>query len=288
MNIKEKYKTSAGFRMAVQDKLSKLARSGDLNIQRLYRQVAYSHFLMRLFYHNDTSWALKGGHALELRLQKSRATKDIDLALKDLKNFHGNKEDKNLALRDLIIDKAKMDIGDYFTFTVSEPVMELQNAPYGGTRFHIESLLNNKVFSKFLLDVGIGDIWIDPRDKIDLSNHLSDLGVVTSSVPMINIEQHLSEKIHAYTRPREGGFNSRVKDLVDMILLIRTEEVENQKLKVALQKTFGLRSSHPMPETLTAPPLEWEKPFSALCKECELDISLDDAFKELNAFMKTV
>ena len=34
---------------------------------------------------DDISWVLNGGHALELRLQKSRATKDVDLAMKDEK-----------------------------------------------------------------------------------------------------------------------------------------------------------------------------------------------------------
>ncbi|MBP9680697.1 MAG: nucleotidyl transferase AbiEii/AbiGii toxin family protein [Bacteriovorax sp.] len=38
--------------------------------------------MARLFQDKNVPWVLKGGHALELRLQESRATKDIDLSIK--------------------------------------------------------------------------------------------------------------------------------------------------------------------------------------------------------------
>lgn len=81
----DKYKSAAHFRMAVKHKLSEISQRIEQDIQRLYRQAAYTQLLARLFLDEDISWVLKGGHALELRLKKSRATKDVDLAMRDIK-----------------------------------------------------------------------------------------------------------------------------------------------------------------------------------------------------------
>ena len=99
----DKYKSAAGFRMAVKSKLNKISQNTGQDIRRLYRQTAYTQFLARLFLDDNISWVLKGGHALELRLQKSRATKDVDLAMKDIKWLHSKQEEKSSALREILL-----------------------------------------------------------------------------------------------------------------------------------------------------------------------------------------
>ena len=94
----DKYKNAAGFRMAVKSKLNAISQKTGQDVQRLYRQTAYARFLARLFLDDSISWVLKGGHALELRLQKSRATKDVDLAMKDIGWIHSKKEKNPLPL----------------------------------------------------------------------------------------------------------------------------------------------------------------------------------------------
>ena len=91
----DKYKSAAGFRMAVKSKLHKISQKTGQDIRRLYRQTAYAQFLARLFLDDSISWVLKGGHALELRLKKSRATKDVDLAMKDTKWIHSALDNKS-------------------------------------------------------------------------------------------------------------------------------------------------------------------------------------------------
>ena len=81
--INEKYKTAGHFRSAIAEKLKLISRTDGIDITRLYRQIGYTQFLSRLFQDRNVPWVLKGGHALELRLQESRATKDIDLSLKE-------------------------------------------------------------------------------------------------------------------------------------------------------------------------------------------------------------
>ncbi len=178
----DKYKSAAGFRMAVKSKLNEISQKTGQDVQRLYRQVAYAQFLARLFLDNSISWVLKGGHALELRLKKSRATKDVDLAMKDIKWIHSKKEETSSALRELLLEKSQIDLGDYFEFIISQPVLSLDNAPYGGTRFHVEAMVDGKTFSKFLIDIGIGDAWIEPQDTLRLSSHLEELGLESFTV----------------------------------------------------------------------------------------------------------
>ena len=235
----DKYKSAANFRMAVKNKLNEISQNTEQDIQRLYRQVAYAQFLARLFLNDDISWVLKGGHALELRLKKSRATKDVDLAMKDIKWVHSKKEEKSSALRELLLKKSQIDLGDYFEFKISQPVLSLDNAPDGGTRFHVEAMVDGKTFSKFLIDIGIGDAWIEPQDTLQLSSHLEELGLESFTVKVIPIEHHIVEKIHALTLPRDMS-NSRVKDLVDLFLIFKFEKFSNKKTKDYIKETFLL------------------------------------------------
>ncbi len=277
----DKYKNAANFRMAVKNKLNEISQNTEQDIQRLYRQVAYAQFLARLFLNDDISWVLKGGHALELRLQKSRATKDVDLAMKDIKGIHSKKEEKSSILRELLLEKSQIDLGDYFEFKISQPVLYLDNAPDGGTRFHVETMIDGKTFSKFLIDIGIGDAWIEPQDTLQLSSHLEELGLKSFTVKAIPIEHHIAEKIHALTLPRDVS-NSRVKDLVDLFLIFKFEKFSNKKVKDCIQKTFVKRNTHTVPKELSLPDESWEKPFKNMMDSIDEKVSIHEAFKFVN------
>jgi len=283
MKPNEKYKTSQNFRTAIQEKLKLISRKEGVDIMRLYRQVGYTHFLARLFKDKNVPWVLKGGHALELRLQESRATKDIDLALKETNLFRGSESEKIDAIKEALIEKSRIDLGDYFEFLITGPKMELDAAPYGGARFQIEALIDGKRFTIFDLDIGIGDVWIEPHDELELKNYLDFAGFETPKIGVINIEQHFAEKIHAYTLPRVSE-NSRVKDLVDLYLIVKNEKLDTELLKQCLKDTFSRRDTHDFSAELKAPPLSWEKPF----KNFELGIEMDDCFKLVVSFVKSL
>ena len=127
---------------------------------------------------------------------------------------------------------------------------------------------------------------IEPLEVIKGEDWLGFARLHTKGIPVLSIEQHFAEKIHAYTLPRKGQFNSRVKDLIDMILLIRTKKIKTKKLREVIKQIFEQRGSHEMPDQLQAPPDEWEVPFLVLAKDCLLLITLEDAFKEIVFFFK--
>jgi predicted nucleotidyltransferase component of viral defense system len=284
LNPKKKYKSANAFKMAIQDKLRAISQDTTVSVSRLSRQVAYTHLLARLFKENNVPWVLKGGHALELRLQQSRATKDVDLALKEATFFAGDAAERLTAIKEELIKKARIDLNDFFEFLISGPKMELENAPDGGARFAVEAKIDGKIFSTFDLDIGIGDTWIEPHDLLELKNHLDFTGFVTPKIKTVSVEQHFAEKIHAYTVPRDGRSNSRVKDLVDLYLLVKEDLMDKKLLKAALKKTFERRKTHVVPGDLVAPPKDWEGPWDKF----EVGILIGEAFHVVKLYYLNV
>lgn len=88
---------------------------------------------------------------------------------------------------------------------------------------------------------------------------------------------------HAFTIVRKVP-NTRVKDLVDMVLLIRMGGLEPIRLRAALEKTFLRRNTHALPPFLEPPSPTWELPFRELAKECGLDLNLAAGFSLVSDF----
>jgi hypothetical protein len=70
---------------------------------------------------------------------------------------------------------------------------------------------------------------------------------------MISREQQFAEKLHAYTLLRTDRDNSRVKDLVDLVLLMQTR-MDPHRLRENIQRTFTHRATHSLPQQLDQPP----------------------------------
>ena len=102
---------------------------------------------------------------------------------------------------------------------------------------------------------------------------------------MIPREQQFAEKLHAYTLPRPGAVNSRVRDLVDMVLLVQSGTLRSEVVSNAVQITFQHRKTHDLPKALAQPPADWKLPFSALAKECGLIEDVNSGFTALRNFL---
>jgi hypothetical protein len=116
---------------------------------------------------------------------------------------------------------------------------------------------------KFHVDLGVGDEVLEPLESVEGEEWLGFAGIPAVLVPALSVEQHWAEKFHAYTRPRETP-NSRVRDLVDLILILE----------------------HEAPGT--EPPSGWARPFAALAAECGLEDSLATAHEHVQAFWRSL
>jgi Nucleotidyl transferase AbiEii toxin, Type IV TA system len=277
-----KYASGAALRTALEERLKRASREEGINLQRLRRQVAFDRFLARLFRGPNTNWVLKGGYAMELRFQFARTTKDLDFTVRAASTGSDAVTLKQLQ------DAGAADLGDFFSFRIGEAMMDLDGAPYGGARYPVESIMSGRTFVKFHLDVGIGDVILDPLEQAQTRDWFGFAGIPPPAVPMIQREQQFAEKLHAYTLPRTAAPNSRVRDLVDMVLLIQSRTLESSRAVQALHATFDLRATHSVPKALDPPPADWSAPFARLAAECRLELSASDAFKVLAEFYSTL
>lgn len=276
------YGTPTAFRTALEERLKNFSKQHGADLHRLRRQVAFDRLLCRLFKAHPGNLFLKGGYSMELRIQKARTTKDIDLVLraKTLDRL----ESQNQEIFDLLQSSAREDLNDFFVFLVGAPTLDLEAVPYGGARFPIEAHLDGRLFIRFQMDVVVSSLVLDPVEDIASQDWLEFAGIETVLFPTISREQQFAEKLHAYTLPRDENENSRVKDVVDMLLLIRSGAIATDLLGVAIRKIFEYRGTHPLPGRLETPPANWHAKFTKLAKECELDISLEAAFDELRTY----
>src|SRR6202789_4156103 len=244
----KKYATAAAFRRALEDRLQHIAGKERVDLQRLGRRGAFDRVLARLFKTDQPlalPWVLKGGYAMELRIKSARTTKDIDLTMRSIFKFEDKKDGrKNLAVREKLQEAAAFSGDDFFVYTIGEPIADLDAAPYGGARFPVEARVDGRVFVGFHLDVGIGDAVMEPLEVIEGRDWLGFAGVASPSLYMIPREQQFAEKLHAYTLPRQGATNSRVRDLVDMVLLIHSGTLVRAKVAEAIRLTFERRGTH--------------------------------------------
>ena len=273
-----KYASGVALRTALEERLKRTSREEGIDLQRLRRRVAFDRFLARLFGGANTNWVLKGGYAMELRFQTARTTKDLDFTVRVAPAGPG------AALLKQLQDVGAVDAEDFFTFRIGEAMMDLDGAPYGGSRYPVESIMGGRTFVKFHLDVGIGDVVLDPLEPAKMRDWLGFAGIPVPSVPMIQREQQFAEKLHAYTLPRIVAPNSRVRDLVDLVLLIQSGTLESNRVVEALRATFGRRATHSVPEVLDPPPEDWNSPFTRLAAECRLELSASEAFRVVSEF----
>lgn len=284
----KKYNNPKDFRAALEDRLNRISKTEGTDILRLRRQVSFDQLLARIFSTQSTPWVLKGGYAMQLRIDSARATKDIDLAMREAKLVSENESDRIDALLELLRNEAKKDLGDFFSFTISPSIMELEAAPYGGSRFLVDASVAGRSFEKFHLDVGIGDVWIEPLEQLQSKNILNFAGIESKKFPAIPKEQQFAEKLHAYTLPRpDDRPNSRVKDLIDMNLLI-DEGMDQKRLNQSLNATFQRRNTHELNLTLAPPPNSWGASFTSMAIECNLNKDLNQGFVYVSEYVKKI
>jgi hypothetical protein len=266
-----KYKDGNAFRRALEARLRSRSLETGEPLIRLRKMVAFDRFLARLADATPSSWVLKGGYALQLRLgEKARTTKDIDLLMRDAT------EDAH----DLLITAASKDLEDWFSFEVGRASESEAGDPHGGARFPVRSMLDGRTFEGFHVDVGVGDPIVGQIEDLTGPSLLGFGGIEPNSFPSYPISQQLAEKIHAFTRVYETGATTRVRDLVDILLIGMTSELLANELTKALDAVFSARLTHYLPTHLPDPPSQWARSYTRLRRDLDvpwpdLDAAID-------------
>jgi Nucleotidyl transferase AbiEii toxin, Type IV TA system len=197
MDEAKSYKTAGAFRTALENRLQTRARDEVTDLQRLRRQVAFDRFLARMFSKGPKAtypWVLKGGYAMELRVQSARTTKDLDLTLHDGTHLSKDLRKCREQVRAMLQEAAAVRFDDYFEFLVGEAREDLDGAPEGGSRYPVQAQMDGRDYARFPVDVGIGDEVMEPLDVVTGKDWLGFGGIAPPSFPIISAEQQFAEK----------------------------------------------------------------------------------------------
>jgi hypothetical protein len=192
------YTTAGAFRRALEERLKRASITDQIDPNRLRRQVSFDRLLARLFREESAPWVLKGGYALELRFKAAingRHRLDVQRVAESATG------DQNQIVREMLQSAADISLGDWFEFAVGPASMDLTAAPYGGARYPVEARMDERIFARFHLDAGVGDVVMRPLETIVCRDWLGFAGIESSRVLMVAREQQVAEKI-THTRSR--------------------------------------------------------------------------------------
>ncbi len=217
---------------SIRTRLLSIAKSQNTDFNQILIRFALERILYRLSlspYANR--FVLKGALLFNLWYNMPhRATRDIDFlgfGSSDLKVLEDTfREIANISCHDGIIF-------DPETITVEEIRKE---AGYAGARVLIYAEIN-KARCKTQIDIGFGDTVVPGPVQLNYPVMLSDLPVPQlQTYPIYSV---ISEKVHAMVL--FGMANSRLKDYLDLWILLRNEIIDDKILAEAVASTFARR-----------------------------------------------
>ncbi len=270
------YATPSAFRQALERRLANESETRGTSLDRLRRRLVFERILVRLELDAPGTWVLKGGMALELRWREAaRTTRDLDLVTR-LPNLEpGDGE----PLRQLVIKGLEGDLEeDGFRFVVGTPQqLATDDAGRPGWRLPVRGDLAGRQFAAVSIDVVARADEISGTERIALTNGLSFAAFPGHDFEIIDPAQHFAEKLHALTRDY-GRENSRVRDLVDIVMLYEQGVLEGHDLMAATRHVFDIRGTHGLPDVLPDPPDFWGERYAQLVADLDVEArTVDEA-----------
>ena len=258
---------------ALNERIKRLASSEGVAPQRIRNRLGFQRILARLT--QDPDWVLKGGFSLEIRLGlRARATKDLDvLHLGDCLT------DADL-LQDLIDEALDRDLGDSFTFRARRPrQIRIEDGDPSSWRIGVDTFYFGSPFSSTTMDI-VSSVAAKAEDTEPLAVTPVLIGE-PFQVMALDLERHAAEKYHAYARIyAHDRPSSRVKDLVDLVVLDETGELDDAELGDAIRRVFDERDQAEPPDVLPEPPLDWARTYPPMAEETGVSVTnVTDAWR---------
>jgi hypothetical protein len=259
-----RYDTPASFRAALKEHFGQIARAdGRYPLHELQRQFAYDRALARLFSSDNADrWVLKGAGALLARLATARHSKDIDVL------FDVSDAEVDDAVEALLA-VLHIDLGDHFRFEVTRVASLQQEAK--GARVHVNTRLGPTLFGAFHIDVVVAGVMTGSPDLVAPLTPLVIDGLVRPRYRVFPVADHLADKLCAavgrYARVAEPVGSTRVKDLVDIVIIATSQTVAAGDLTVAVRVNAAARRLH-LPERFAVPdPIGWGRRYPRIASE---------------------
>jgi hypothetical protein len=131
--------------------------------------------------------------------------------------------------------------------------------------------LAGKPFGRVKLDISPRAHELEVTDKAQLPNSLSFAGIDVPTIEIIDVQRHAAEKFHGMQRDFGDRDNSRVRDLVDLVILHENDLLDVARLTEAVQEVWREREGVQPPTTLAPYPQSWPDRYERLATDQELN-----------------
>jgi hypothetical protein len=261
------YDTPQALRTALEARIRNESAVGGLSPDRLRRRVVFQRIVTRLQRAEPGRWVLKGGMAMEVRLQDAaRLTKDLDLGLRET-------DVDPAELRDQVIEAlVRDDDGDGFRFAVGVPARMTEDG--GGHltwRVAVEVDLAGRRFGAIKLDISPRSHELDATDTVRLPNALDFAGFATVDIEIVDVHRHAAEKLHGMLKDFGERENSRVRDLADLMLMLDADLLSATQLAAVVTGVWDEREATTPPAVFPDLPLSWPERYERLAAENDID-----------------
>ncbi|MBC7277879.1 nucleotidyl transferase AbiEii/AbiGii toxin family protein [Nocardioides sp.] len=270
MTEQETYRDWRSLELAIKEAAKKTAKAAGpsvsaARIDAQIRQARFDRFLSRVFAAGEHSeWLLKGGMSMLARVPRSRTTKDMDLAAQHAADL----DSAGQALTKLV----DTDLGDHLTFRLigSAPTGLGDNQPGVATRrftFACFDADHDTQIDTMTVDVVVGPPPVGRPEIVDPANRLHlRKPLITHPYRLYPVVDQIADKVCATMDTNYPGSkrSSRVKDLVDLVVLAHTQTVELAELRSAIEAKRAISGIDPFSH-FDAPP-DWARTYSTTAR----------------------
>lgn len=224
------YPNGRAVQAAIKSAAQRDVRAKSVGVGDLIRQATFDRFLCRVFSVQPPKFVLKGGTGMLARLSTSRATKDIDLS--------AGEGDLEAAVTDLS-QLATVDLGDHFRFELVNRVDQLdgENQPYtAGCRLTFDVYVGVSKQGTLSIDLAAGYKPTGELETLSPANRLPLARLRTFDYVLYPMVDQVADKLCAiHSRYGESKSpSSRVKDLIDLLIVSLTESLDARRLWIAV------------------------------------------------------
>lgn len=244
----------------IKDRITSVARNisatSDVGVSSVVNEIIRDRLLSRIFLYGNNEWVLKGGSNLLARVGNSRDTVDLDLF-----NRNSNIEDSHSKL----IELSKINLADGFEFILkNSKILEIApNQPYKNAEsLKFEVLLYGEKYGFIDIDLVSGLELTGNLEKIKPVNQTNFENFSYSDYTLYPLTDQLADKICASLEEYNGFQSSRVKDLVDIVIIATHFKIKGSEFSKALLSEQERRNIENINEF--NPPQFWKQTYEKL------------------------
>lgn len=245
---------------AVTDQAKAAAQVEGIGAGVLVRRFVFERFLGRVFHDPSGPWVLKGGTAILSRVHDARTTKDLDLL--------SVRNDVDTAV-DALRAAVAIDLGDHFRFVITKIERNLGGAVQpmvDGRRVSVDGYCGAAKKGSFAVDLVTGSL-LTTAPELRADPVLVVRGLEAPVLRLYPVVDHIADKLCAM-QARYGAKgdrpSSRVRDLVDLVVLARSQDIDGTDLIAATRGEWTYRGLPGTPGF--APPLDWDRLYPLIAR----------------------